>query len=298
MNEIVKSVILTPFNILYKISPVFELKLLFKIKTGRKLDLSNPKSFNEKINWLKLYDTKESNSLKPYLCDKYEVRKYIRKKLGNDLILNELYWEGYNPEDIPFDKLPTQFVIKVTHGSTFNIICKNKDDLNRERTIKSLRRWLNAKFLPCYGEWWYGKIKPRIIIEKYLENEDKQELTDYKIFCFNGEPKFIDVHSGRFAEHKRNVYDTNWNYLKDVRFKYPNSEDIQKPNVLDDLLDYARKLSKDFVHVRVDFFIVNDNIYFSEFTFANGAGFDPISPYEFELEMGKMIHLPGKESKN
>lgn len=295
MNEIVKNVILTPFNILYKISPVFELKLLFRIKTGRRLDLSNPKSFNEKINWLKLYDTKESNSLKPYLCDKYEVRKYVRKKLGNNLILNELYWEGYNPEDIPFDKLPTQFVIKVTHGSTFNIICKNKKDLNRKKTIKILRRWLNAKFLPCYGEWWYGKVKPRIIIEKYLENQDKQELTDYKIFCFNGEPKFIDVHSGRFAEHKRNVYDTNWNYLKDVRFKYPNSEDIEKPNVLEDLLCYARKLSKDFVHVRVDFFIVNDNIYFSEFTFANGAGFDPISPYEFELEMGRMIGLPGKQ---
>lgn len=292
MNEISKGLLLTPLNLLYKISAEFELKLLFYLKTGRKLDLKNPKGFNEKINWLKLYDSRESNDLKPYLSDKYTARAYVQKVLGSDEILNELLWEGEKPEDIPFDDLPDQFVIKVTHGSTLNIICKDKSEINREKTIKILKVWLKAKFLPCYGEWWYGIVSPRVIIEKYLENTDRQELLDYKVFCFNGKPRLIDVHSGRFKEHKRNIYDTDWNFLNNVRFKYNHFDQVEKPMALNQLLLYAKKLSQDFAHVRVDFFIVNNQIYFAEFTFANGAGFDEIIPYSFELTMGEWIQLP------
>lgn len=294
MNEITKGMLLFPFNALYKISPRAELKLLFLLKRKKRLDLNNPKGFNEKLNWLKLYDTEKASELKPYLCDKYEVRKYIENKLGNDDVLNTLYWEGFNPEEIPFDTLPERFVIKVTHGSTFNIIVKNKAELDIDAVVKQLKVWLNAKFIPCYGEWWYGKVRPRVIIEKYLENADKGELVDYKVFCFNGEPKLIDVHTGRFGRHCRNVYDLNWNFLEDVYFKYPHSEQISKPKVLNKLIEYARKLSEDFAHVRVDFFIVNDKLYFSELTFANGAGFDPITPDEFDLKMGDWLELPKK----
>lgn len=292
MNAISKGLLLTPFNLLYKISAELELKLIFHLKTGRKLDLKNPKGFNEKLNWLKLYDSKGSNDLKPYLSDKYAARAYVEKVLGSDEILNELYWEGENPEDIPFDDLPDQFVIKVTHGSTFNIICKDKSQINREKTIKLLKVWLKAKFLPCYGEWWYGIVPPRVIIEKYLENTERQELLDYKVYCFNGKPMLIDVHSGRYKkEHKKNIYDTDWNYL-DVKFKRNHFEQVEKPTVLDQLLFYAEKLSQDFAHVRVDFFIVNNQIYFGEFTFANGAGFSEIIPYSYELTMGEWLQLP------
>ena len=290
MNEITKSLILTPFNLLYKISPKFELQMLFRLKTKRKLNFDNPKSFNEKLNYLKLYDTKIANELKPVLCDKYRVREYVEKLAGRQ-ILNELYWEGFDPKDIPYDKLPNQFVIKVTHGSTFNIIVKDKNTLNRNKVEKKLHTWLKAKFIPCYGEWWYGKVRPRIIIEKYLENHDKGELIDYKVFCFHGVPKLIDVHAGRFGNHTRNLYDVKWNFYKDARIKYPQGEVMSKPNQLKELLKYAEILSKDFKHVRIDFFMVDEKIYFGEFTFANGAGFDAITPYEFDLEMGSWLNV-------
>ena len=156
MDTIKKRIILTPLNILYKISPKLELELLFWMKQGYRLNLKNPKTFNEKIQWIKLYD---KNHLMPKCVDKYTVREYVKSKGCGD-ILNELLWEGFNPEDIPFDKLPNRFVIKVTHGSTFNIICKNKKKLNIPEAKEKLSKWLKEKFIPCYGEWFYGIEKP------------------------------------------------------------------------------------------------------------------------------------------
>lgn len=291
MKERTKNILLTPFNILYKISPEKELKLLFLLKTGKRLDLNNPKSFNEKINWLKLYDSEKNKEIKAYLSDKFTVRQYVEKVLGNDKILNQLYWEGRNPEEIPFDTLPDKFVIKVTHGSTFNIICKDKAKLNKVEVINNLKRWLKTKYLIAYGESWYGKVEPRIIVERYLENKEEKDLVDYKVFCFNGEPKLIHVHTGRGGNHKRNVYDNEWNHLDDVVISYPQDSIREKPKVLNELLKYAKVLSKGFAHVRVDFYIVEDNIIFSEFTFATGAGFSPITPYEHNLQMGRWIKL-------
>lgn len=282
-----KNILLFPFNILYKISPETDLKILFYLKQKYKLNLKNPKTYNEKLQWIKLYDR---NPLMPKCVDKFQVRKYVEEKGCSD-ILNELYWEGFNPEDIPYDKLPNQFVIKVTHGSTFNIIVNDKNKLDKKQTEKTLKKWLKNKFIPCYGEWFYGVEKPRIVIEKYLETPGKKELMDYKIFCFNGKAKYVDVHSGRFGEHKRNVYDTNWNFQEDVYFKYNHDEIIEKPKNLEKLLMYAEKLSEDFLHARVDFYIIDDKIYFGEITFTNGAGFDNIKPYEFDLKMGEYLNL-------
>lgn len=292
ISTIHKNIILMPFNILYKLSPKLTLEILFKLKQGYRLNLDNPKTYNEKLQWIKLYD---KNKFMPKCCDKYTVREYV-KSSGCDEILNELYWEGFNPEDIPFDELPDKFVIKVTHGSTFNIICKNKSELDRRKTIIKLKKWLKSKFLLCYGEWFYGKERPRIIVEKYLEDDNSKELFDYKVFCFNGVPKIIDVHSSRFGEHKRNIYDINWNHLDNIKFtKFEQGNIISKPKVLDDLLEYARKLSSDFLHARVDFYIVNGKIYFGEITFTNGAGFSKISPHEFDIEMGSWLNLNYKE---
>lgn len=287
MNTVTKSMVLAPFNLLYKINPALELKLMFKLKQGYCLNLQNPKTFNEKLQWIKLYD---KNEWMPKCCDKYAVREYIQKMGGVDL-LNILYWHGTNPNEIPYDTLPDKFVIKVTHGSTFNIIVTDKSKLDKEDTKNKLNRWLKIKFIPCYGEWFYGKVPPQIIIEQYLEDGHSNDLYDYKVFCFNGKAKLVDVHCGRFGTHKRNIYDLDWN-LQKVNFKYENFEGIDKPAVLDELIRRAEILSSAFYHARVDFFIVNNKIYFGEITFTNGAGFDHITPYEFDLKMGSWLNLP------
>ena len=281
---------LAPFNLLYKINPALELKLMFRLKQGYSLNLKDPKTFNEKLQWIKLYD---KNDWMPKCCDKYAVREYI-KKMGCQDLLNTLYWHGTNPDEIPYDTLPDKFVIKVTHGSTFNIIVTDKNKLDKEETKRKLKRWLKAKFIPCYGEWFYGKVPPQIIIEQYLEDGHGKDLYDYKVFCFNGRAKLVDVHCGRFGTHKRNIYDLDWNLLK-VKFKYDNFEGIDKPVVLDELIRRAEILSSTFNHARVDFFVVNNQIYFGEITFTNGAGFDHITPRKYDLKIGSWLKLPISE---
>lgn len=289
MNNLTKNILLFPFNILYKISPSLTLRILFRIKQGYKLNLKNPETYNEKLQWIKLND---KNCLMPICCDKYMVRKFVYEQ-GAGNILNELYWSGENPEDIPFDKLPEKFVIKVTHGSTFNIICKENGKLNRQKTIKLCRKWLKAKFLPCYGEWFYGKIKPKVIVEKFLESDDGKQLRDYKVFCFNGEPQYIRIDSDRFTEHKNDIFTVNWERVMNANMGFPCSKnDFKKPECLDKMLEYARLLSAPFLHARVDFYIINNVVYFGEITFTNGAGFDKFSSYQFDLEMGNKLKLP------
>ncbi|HLS71406.1 MAG TPA: ATP-grasp fold amidoligase family protein [Chitinophagaceae bacterium] len=272
-----------------RVSPKLTLKILFFIKQGYRLNLENPKTYNEKLNWLKL---NYRNKLMPICADKFTVRQYVKDK-GLEHILNELYWEGFNPEDIPFDKLPNQFVIKVTTGSGKNIICKDKTKLNHQKTIETLRRWLSEKYLPAYGEWFYDVIRPRIIIEKLLIDENGEIPNDYKVFCFNGEPKYIAVDVGRFYEMKRNIFDIDWNFKKGYKISFPNDDIIlERPQCLEQMIQKARKLSEGFPHVRADFYIIKNKIYFGELTFTNGAGFGNVQPYSFAEEMGNLIKLP------
>lgn len=292
MNNLTKNIVLFPFNVLYRVSPKACLKILFRIKQGYKLDLKNPTTYNEKLQWIKLYD---KNPLMPICCDKYAVRSYVENK-GCREILNELYWEGFDPEDIPFDELPEKFVVKVTHGSTFNIICTDKDALDRKQVVEKCKKWLKAKFLPCYGEWFYGVEKPRVIVEKYLDDHTGR-LRDYKVYCFNGQPKYIGVDTGNATgEHFKDIYDVNWHMLKGYEMAYPNSGvAIEKPKVLNELLNYAHILSEDFLHARIDFYIVEDHIIFGEITFTNSAGFGRVKPKKFALAMGNSIKLPRKQ---
>lgn len=292
MDNLLKSVILTPFNILYKVNKELELKLLFRLKCGYKLNLKNPNTYNEKIQWIKLHDL---NPLMPKCCDKYAVREYVESK-GCGEILNTLLWEGFNPADIPFDELPDKFVIKVTHGSTFNIICTDKSKLNREDVIGKCNKWLKAKFLEAYGEWFYGIERPRVIVEKFLD-DGTGRLRDYKIYCFNGVPRYIGVDSGDDTKgtHFKDIYDTEWNLIKGYEMAYPNSGvALEKPEALDDLLKYARILSEDFLHARTDFYIVDGKAVFGEITFSNSAGFGRVVPEEFALKMGGYLELPLK----
>lgn len=288
MNNLIKNVVLSPFNLLYKVSPSICLKLLFRLKQGYKLNLKEPVTYNEKLQWVKLYDR---NSLMPICCDKFRVREYVSDK-GCGELLNELYWEGFDPEDIPFDILPNKFVIKVTHGSTFNIICKDKNNFDRKVAVKKCKKWLKAKFLPCYGEWFYGIEKPRVIVEKFIESDDGEQLRDYKVFCFNGRAKYIRVDSDRFTCHKANVFTDKWELLPEFKMGFENSDyTFSKPAQLEKMLEYAEKLSSDFLHARIDFYIAQGRLWFGEITFTNGAGFDKFSK-ECDLALGKCFKLP------
>ena len=293
-NYSLKAALLFPFNILYKINPKAEIKLMYRLKQGRKLDLEHPDCFNAKIQWTKFY---EQGDLFPVCSDKYMVREYLKTQ-GFSEILNDLIWQGFEPDEIPFDTLPNEFVIKVTHGSGFNIICHDKSNLNIADTKKKLKKWLRYKFLPCYGEWWYGIEKPRIIIEKLLKNQDGSNLFDYKFFCFNGEPKYVYIDTWKNNDHFIDMCDMDLNVIPGVNMGYdcdPYGK-FPKPENYDLMVEYARKLSKPFRHVRVDMYNNDGKIYFGELSFSKGAGFDRIQPFSFDVELGSHWIIPEKDS--
>ncbi|SNS62436.1 TupA-like ATPgrasp [Bacillus sp. OK838] len=297
MNKTLKKIILTPMNLLYKLFPKTELDLMFFLKHGYKLNLNNPKTYNEKLNWMKLY---YRNDFMPLCADKYTVRQYVKDR-GCEELLNELLWSGFDANEIPFDDLPQKFVIKVTHGSGNNIICTDKNKLNKVKTVNKLNKWLKQKYLPCYGEWFYGKVKPRIIIENFLSDDNFEIPLDYKLFCFNNiegnhRVGFTVIDTDRFKHHKRKIFDTEWNELSNLRITFPYDEEkkIQKPKQYERMIDYAIKLSKPFPHARIDFYVVNNKIYFGEITFMNDAGYGKISPYSFHKKMGDWIKISEK----
>ena len=285
MDNITKGIILTPLNLLYRIDPALVLKILFRLKVGYPLDLKDPKSFNEKIQWIKLND---KNPLMPKCVDKYTVRDYVKSKGLGD-ILNDTIWEGFDPKDIPFDSLPEKCVIKVTQGSTFNIICEDTSKLNREEVISKCRKWLKAKYLPCYGEWFHGIERPRVIVEKFL---DAKPLLDYKFLCFNGIPRLVYVDTWKNG-HTCNMYDMDFNFIEGLKIGYPNDREtpVVKPENWDRMVEVAKILSEDFRHVRVDLYNVNGQIYFGELTFTRGSGFGKITPVEWDYSIGDYLEL-------
>lgn len=204
-----------------------------------------------------------------------------------------MLWESFDPQQIPFDDWSYKFVINDTRDSTFNIICTNKKNLDRSDVIRKCKNWLEAKFLPCYGEWFYGVERPRIIVEKFLDDH-KGCLRDYKVYCFNGIPRYIGVDSGEDTrQHFKDIYDVDWNLLKGYEMAYPCSNvKIERPEVLDEMLKYASTLSAPFLHARVDFYIVEGKVVFGEITFTNSAGFGRVKPDKFAIEMGSYLKLP------
>ena len=265
------------------------LQIKFKLNTGRKLDLINPKTFNEKLQWLKLNDRNPQYTI---LVDKYEVRKYIEKILGKSYLIPLIgVWNKF--EDIDFSKLPDQFVLKCTHNSGGNIICKDKSKFDIKKARKKINKNLNRNYYYRAREWPYKNVKPKIVCEKYIVDESGDELKDYKIFCFNGEPKIIQVDFNRFSDHKRNLYDINWNYIP-VSYNYPTYPNIviKKPKKLNEMIEIARLLSKDFPFIRVDLYSIHDKIYFGELTFFPEAGFAKFNPESYDKELGKWLKLP------
>ena len=260
----------------------------FKKRLGYSPELQNPVTFNEKIQWLKLnwYD---SNVVK--LADKYRVRDYVKEKCGEQY-LNELYDVYENVNEINLAQLPNQFVLKVTHGSGFNVICKDKKEVNWNEKFKLLETWMKINYYSINREWVYKDIKPKIICERYLSDTEPGGIKDYKFFCFNGVPKYIQVDSERFIDHKRNMYDCNWNRIP-VDYIYPRTEELdEKPSKLEEMMEVAKKLSNGFPFVRVDLYFTQNKIYFGEMTFFPEAGFGKFKPEKYDKIFGEQLILP------
>ena len=262
-------------------------KFYSRILLKKKVDLKNPKTFNEKIQWLKIHDY-PSNRLVIDGADKYKVRAYVEKKgLGSILVPLVGHWE--RPEDIDWNKLPNRFVLKCNHGCAYNIVCSDKAKLDRQSTTKTINKWLNEDFGAFNIETHYSHIKPHITCEEFLGDC----IIDYKFFCFNGEPMYIYVSSDLIHDRQAHI---GFFYLDGTKMPLSRDDyapmDIEElPPFFDEMKEAARILCQDFPFVRVDFFLANDTYYFAELTFTPSGGMMPFNPDKYDLEWGKMLDI-------
>ncbi|MBQ9019151.1 MAG: glycosyl transferase [Bacilli bacterium] len=279
-------------NLLNILSDKLYIKLLYKVKTGHRLDLKNPKSFNEKMQWLKLYDR---NPLYIKLVDKYEVKKYVHDLIGKEYIIKTLgVWDNF--DEINFDNLPNQFVLKCTHDSGGVIICKDKSKINIIDIKNKITKSLRTNYYHHGREWPYKNVKPRIIAEEYIEDKTNKELNDYKFFCFDGIPKIMYVSKNSHTNKQQIAFfDMNYNQLNIKRNDYLDFEQVpKKPKNFNKMKELAEILSKNMPHVRVDFYNINGKIYFGEMTFFTGGGIIPFLDKKWDYEIGKLLELPKK----
>jgi hypothetical protein len=262
---------------------------LYFRKFKKRLNLENVQTYNEKIQWIKLYSRKSEYTM---MADKYAVRGYIAKKIGSNYSITLVGGPWKSFDDIDFAKLPEQFVLKCTHDSGSVIICKDKSNFDINKARKSLTAALRWNYYIDGREWQYKNIPPRIIAEQYMEDADEHELRDYKFFCFNGVVNAIQVDFDRYINHKRNFYDVEWNYL-DFSLRYPTNpkHEITKPEALEEMISLAEKLSHGIPHVRVDLYYANKNVYFGELTFTHGCGFERFTPPDWDKHFGSLIDL-------
>lgn len=259
----------------------------------KRLNLKNPKTFNEKLQWLKLYDRKPIYTT---MVDKYEVKKYVANLIGEEYIIPTLgVWDS--PEEIDFDSLPDRFVLKVTHDSGGLVICKDKGKLDIEAAKAKLTRSLKRDYYLQSREWPYKNVKRCIIAEAYM-SDNKGNLDDYKLMCFDGQVKCSFVCSERFSGKGLHVtfFDREWKVMPFER-SYPSvKEGFPKPVQYEKMVELAQKLSKNIPFVRVDFYEVDGKIYFGELTFYPGSGFEAFQPESWDETLGSWIQLPqGKE---
>lgn len=265
------------------------LKILYKKIVGKKLNISNPQTFNEKLQWLKINDRKD---LYTTMVDKYAAKEYVANIIGEEYIIPTL--GIYNKfEDIDFEKLPNQFVIKCTHDSGGVVICKDKSNFDIKKAKNKINKCLKKNYYYLGREWPYKNIKPRIIIEKYMEDTKNDDLIDYKIMCFNGKVKCSFICLNRRSKTGLNVdfYDINWNKMPFERH-YKNSNIITpKPEQYDKMVELSEKLSQNIPFLRVDFYEINGKIYFGELTFFPGSGMEEFAPDEWDKKLGDFLIL-------
>lgn len=268
----------------------------FKNIFGFKLNLRNPKTFNEKLQWKKFFD---KNPIYTLCSDKHLVREYVEKKIGKEYLIPLLYVTE-DPEVIPFEKIKYPCVIKPNHGCSRNIFVYDKKDIDSKKIINECKNWLRENYYYYGKEWQYKNIKPKIVIEKLLLDDKNNIPNDYKFHCFDGKVEFIQVDSDRFGDHKRTMFGTNWSKMPFIYSPVIKStrlpelkEDlaISKPILLKQMLEIAGILSSNFDYVRVDLYTLNQKIYFGELTFTSGSGFIPLLPNKYDLVYGEKLKL-------
>jgi len=264
-------------------------KLYYLFHMLKPLDLERPQTYNEKLQWLKLHDKRPEYT---QMVDKIAVKEYVANIIGNEYIIPTI--AIYNkPEDIDFDQLPNQFVLKVTHDSGGIFVCKNKQTINKKEVIKKMKWGLKRTFYKLNREYPYKDVPRRIIAEQYMEDESGYELKDYKIFCFDGKPKLLFVATDRqIHKTKFDFFDLDWNHLPFTNGHPNNPKPILKPKNFEKMLEIAAKLSKGIPHVRVDLYNIDGKIYFGEMTFFHWSGIVPFVPEEWDYKIGDMLHLP------
>ena len=254
------------------------------------IDFDNPKTFNEKIQWLKLNYRKEEYT---NLVDKYRVKQYITKLIGEEYVIPTLgVWN--NADDIDFKSLPEKFVLKCNNDSGGIVICKNKKDFDEAKAKSFLKERLKNNGYWYGREWPYKNVKPCIIAEKYMEDSISKDIKDYKFFCFNGSMEFFDIDIDRFIEHRANYYDRNGNFLPFGKTYCPPdyTKKIEMPKNLDKMIELAETISHNTVLSRIDFYEIDGQVYFGEITFYPGSGFSPFTDEKWDYKLGDMIDLP------
>lgn len=269
-------------------------KLQYRIKMGRNLDLKNPKRFTEKIQWYKLY---YRDPMMTQCVDKHGVRSYLKDKGMGELLIPELgAWD--KTSDIDWDNLPDSFILKTTNGSESNVFVHNKKKANKKEIYEKLNNWLTQTNLNYGREWAYNEVLPRIIAEPIISADDQhgRGLDDYKFFCFNGQIKMMWIDYDRFGTHKRVLYDSDGNPLN-VRCTYISPKDFKYPKKeFETLMPIAEKLSEEFPHARIDLYYANKKPYFGEITFYSGSGYEPFDDEAYDLQLGSYFELPKRLS--
>ena len=273
------------------------LQMMFYIQMGKRLNLKNPHTFSEKLQWMKLYNRKPEYSM---MVDKYAVKDHVAGIIGREYIIPTLgVWN--RPEDIDWDSLPHQFVLKTTNGggSKGVVICKEKDSFDRKKAVMELNQAFHRNIYKKFREWPYKDIQARIIAEQYMEDNATKELRDYKFFCFDGKVKALFIASDRMAngeETKFDFFDENYHHLP-LTNGHPNADVLPtKPVCFEKMKELSAKLSAGIPHVRVDFYEVNGKVYFGELTFFHWSGMKPFVPENWDTQFGEWIHLPNSHS--
>ncbi len=274
-----------------KLSDEKYLKKQFMLNTGQKLDLTNPIGFNAKMQWLKLYNRQDIYTT---MVDKYSVKSYLTPIIGKEHIAG-LLGAWTDPDDIEFAKLPDKFVLKTTHGCGGMFICRDKKKLDFLSVKKQLKKALKRNYYNSCREWPYKNVKPRIIAEEYLQDGDSKILNVYKVFCFSGVPYLIQtIQNDKTRDETIDYFDTKWNLLK-LKQNFPNSKvPLKRPKTLDEILELSKACSRDIPFVRTDWYEVNGNVIFSEFTFFSDAGLAKFYPSKWDIVLGNMINLPDR----
>lgn len=264
------------------------LYLLYWARMGRRLNLKNPQTFNEKQQWLKLYNRKSEYT---QMVDKYEAKKYIASLIGEEYVIPTLdVWERF--EDIDFDELPDQFVLKCTHDSGCFVICRDKSKLDFGAAEKKIKKSLKKNYYFHGREWPYKDVKPQIIAEEYVEDTQDDALTDYKFYCFGGIPKIMYISKDHGKEPFTDFFDMEFNHLP-IIIQDPNAEVMpQKPAQFEEMKEFATLLSRNVPFLRVDFYEVKGKLYVGELTFFDGCGFELVEPEDWNEKMGSWINLP------